>query len=786
MIKNFITIAWRNLRRNKGFSFINIAGLAIGIAAASLILIWLLNEVSVDRFHANSHRIYNVFNADKHDGKIFTWNTTPKVMAKAIQQDYPEVESVVRVNWPQPLLFSVGDKKLKAKGSCVDSGFLAMFSFPLVKGSIQTALQKNYSVVITESLSKKLFGNEEAVGKTILVDNADNFTVTAVLKDLPNNTTFDVEYLIPWSYMRSKGWDDEFWGNNSTNTFVMLKKEATHASIAPKIKTMRSRYDDDSPKMETILYPLNRLYLYGRFDNGVESGGRIEIVRMFAIIAAFILLIACINFMNLSTARSEKRAKEVGIRKVVGAEKRSLIGQFLAESILISCIAGLFALLMIIVALPFFGDLVEKKLSLNIFDYRFWLAGLGVVVFTGLLAGSYPALYLSSFKPVMVLKGTFKKVSAVVTPRKILVVLQFTFAIMLIIGTIVVRQQLQNAQERQTGYSKDNLVYTFLEGDIEKNYTVIKNELLNSGIALSVTKTSAPITEGWSNSWGFVWKGKDPNDKTVIDRYCADDDICKTTGMQIVQGRDIDLDKFPTDSTAVLLNESAVKHMKLANPIGEMIKDNDIEWHVVGVVKDFILKSPYRPVEPMVIEGAKGWFNVMQIKFSTTKTTAQNLAAAEKIFKVHNPNYPFEYTFVDEAYGKKFENEKRQSKLAGLFASLTILISCLGLFGLASYMAETRIKEIGVRKVLGASVLGITKLLSKDFLQLVIISFIIAAPLSYWSMYNWLQDYPYRVTLQWWVFVLAAVIAVAIALLTVSYQAVKAALANPVKSLRTE
>ncbi len=786
MIKNFITIAWRNLRRNKGFSFINIAGLAIGIAAASLILIWLLNEVSVDRFHANSNRIYNVFNADKHDGKIYTWNTTPKVMAKAIRQDYPEVESVVRVNWPQPLLFSVGDKKLKAKGSCVDSGFLAMFSFPLVKGSLQTALQKNYSVVITESLSKKLFGNEEPVGKIILIDNADNFTVTAVLKDLPNNTTFDVEYLIPWSYMRSKGWDDEFWGNNSTSTFVMLKKEATLASIAPKIKTMRSRYDDGSPKMETILYPLNRLYLYGRFENGVESGGRIEIVRLFAIIAGFILLIACINFMNLSTARSEKRAKEVGIRKVVGAEKRSLIGQFLAESILISFIAGLFALLMITVALPFFGDLVEKKLSLNVFDYRFWLAGLGVIVFTGLLAGSYPALYLSSFKPVMVLKGTFKKVNAVVTPRKILVVLQFTFAIMLIIGTIVVRQQLQNAQERQTGYSKDNLVYTFLEGDIEKNYTVIKNELLNSGIALSVTKTSAPITEGWSNTWDFVWKGKDPSDKTVIDRYCADDDICKTTGLQIVQGRDIDLDKFPTDSTAVLLNESAVKHMKLASPIGEMIKDNDIEWHVVGVVKDFILKSPYRPVEPMVIEGAKGWFNVMQIKFSTAKTTAQNLAAAEKIFKVHNPNYPFEYTFVDEAYGKKFENEKRQSKLAGLFASLTILISCLGLFGLASYMAETRIKEIGVRKVLGASVLGITKLLSKDFLQLVIISFIIAAPLSYWSMYNWLQDYPYRVSLQWWVFLLAAVVAVAIALLTVSYQAIKAALANPVKSLRSE
>lgn len=786
MINNFFKIAWRNLLRKKGFSFLNISGLAIGIAAASLIIIWLLNEVSFDRFHANTDRIYNVYNAFKNEGKINSWNTTPMVMAKAIQQDYPEVESVVRDHWPQQLLFTNGEKKLKVSGNCVDSGFLNMFSFPLIKGSPNTVLNNNYSVVITESLAKKLFGDEEPVGKTVMIDNKDNFTVTGVLKNLPNNTSFDFEYLIPWSYMRGRGWTDEFWSNNSTNTYVMLKKEASLASIAPKIKTLRSKYDEESPKMETFLYPLSRSYLYGRFDNGKESGGRIETIRLFAIIAAFIILIACINFMNLSTARSEKRAKEVGIRKVVGAEKKSLIGQFLAESILISFIAGLFALAIILIALPYFGDLVQKKLSLSFSDYRFWLAGIAVILFTGLLAGSYPALYLSSFKPVAVLKGSFKKVHALVTPRKVLVVLQFTFAIMLIIGTIIVRQQLQNAQDRQTGYSKDNLVYSFLEGDIEKNYPIIKNELLGSGIAESVTKTSAPITEGWSNSWGFEWKGKDPNNKTVLDRYCADDDICKTTGLQIVQGRDIDLDKYITDSTAIILNESAVKHMKFANPIGETIKDNDIEWHVVGVVKDFILKSPYRPVEPMVIEGAKGWFSVMQIKFSQTKTTAQNLAAAEKIFKKYNPNYPFEYTFVEEAYGKKFEDEKRTGKLAGLFAFLTIVISCLGLFGLASYMAENRVKEIGVRKVLGASVFGITKLLSKDFLTLVIISFVIAAPLSYWSMSKWLQDYPYRVSIQWWVFVLAAALAMLIALLTVSYQAIKAAVANPVKSLRTE
>lgn len=786
MIKNFFKIAWRNLLRNKGFSFINIAGLAIGIAAASLISIWLLNEVSYDRFHANAGRIYNVFNSDKNDGKIYCWHTTPKVMAKAIQQDYPEVESVVRVNWPQPLLFTIGDKKLKATGQFVDSGFLNMFSFPLLKGNAHTVLNTAYSIVITEPLAKKLFGSDEAIGKTVMIDNTDNFTVTGVLKELPGNSVFNFEYLIPWAYMRLKGNDDEHWSNNSTNTYVMLKKEASLASIAPKIKTLRSRYDKESPKMETFLYPLTRSYLYGNFENGKETGGRIEIIRLFAIIAVFILLIACINFMNLSTARSEKRAKEVGIRKVVGAHKGSLIGQFLAESILISFMGGVFAFLIVSLTLSSFDELVQRKLSLNISDYRFWLAGVGVILVTGILAGSYPALYLSGFKPVFVLKGTFKKVQALVTPRKVLVVLQFTFAIMLIISTIVVRQQLKNAQDRQTGYSKDNLLYAFLEGDIDKNYTLIKNELLANGIATSVTKSSAPVTEGWSNTWGYGWKGKDPNDKTVIDRYFADDAICRTAGLQILQGRDFDLAKFPTDSTAVILNEAAVKHMKLASPIGEIITDDGKDWHVVGVIKDFILKSPFHPVEPMVIGGAGGWFNVIQMKLNPAKTTAENLGAAEKIYKKYNPNYPFEYTFVDEAYAKKFDNEKRQGKLAGLFAFLTIAISCLGLFGLASYMAENRTKEIGVRKVLGASVFAITKLLSTEFLGLVIVAFVIAAPLSYWGLYNWLQGYPYHISIQWWVFVLAAALAVAIALLTVSYQSIKAAIANPVKSLRTE
>ena len=786
MIKNYFKTAWRNLIRNKSFSIINITGLSIGIAATILILLWIVYELGYDQFHEKKARIYEVYNSDSHDGKTGVWNTTPKVMAKALQQDFPEVEQVVRVNWPTPLLFTLGEKKLKASGNIVDSSFLQVFSFPLIKGNAAAVLNQPNSVVITEKLAKKLFENEEPVGKIVKIDNADNFTVTGVLKDLPSNTNFEFEYLIPWSYARQKGWDDENWGNNSTLTYVLLKKSATIASIAPKLKTLRKKYDKESPQMETFLYPFTRSYLYSKFENGKEAGGRIDIIKMFGIIAAFILLIACINFMNLSTARSEKRAKEVGIRKVAGAQKKSLIGQFLGESILISFLACILALAIVWLSLPAFSELIEKKLMLDFSNKWFWISGAAIILFTGVLAGSYPALYLSSFKPVAVLKGTFQKIHTLITPRKVLVVLQFTFAIILIVSTIIVRQQLQNAQERETGYSKDNLIYYFMEGDAEKNYQLIKEELLSSGTAVSVTKTSAPLTEGWSNTWGFGWKGKPANNKTLVDRFCADDGIAKTAGFEIMQGRDFDLKKYPTDSTAVIINESAAKLMQFKEPVGQIINDDGTDWHVVGVIKDFVIRSPFRPVDPMVIEGAKAWFNVIHIKFSDKNTTAKSLAAAEAIVKKFNPEYPFNYQFVDDAYAKKFNNEKRTSKLASLFALLTIIISCLGLFGLASYMAENRIKEIGIRKVLGASVTAITALLSKEFLILVMIALAIATPVSYWAMYKWLQNYPYHINIQWWVFVLAGCGALLIAFITVSFQAIKAAIANPVKSLRTE
>jgi putative ABC transport system permease protein len=783
MLKNYLKIALRNLLKNKSFSFINILGLSVGMASAILILLWINHEVDYDQFHEKKDRIFEAWNKDTFSGELQCWNTTPKIFARTVERDFPEIEQATRVSWPRTYLFSIGEKKLTVQGSFVDSNFLNMFTFPLLKGDPNTVLKDMFSIVLTEKCAKNLFGNEDPMGKVIRLNDKDNFTVTGILKDLPNNTRFKFEYILPWAYARKQGDDDDSWGNNSTRNYVLLKPNATLASLAPKLKFIKRKYDKNEPTNEMFLYPISRWRLYSRFENGKEDGGLIDFVKMFAVIAAFILLIACINFMNLSTARSEKRAKEVGIRKVVGANKSSLIGQFLGESILISFLAGLVALLIVQISLPAFGKLTDKILFIDYSNIYSWLLFIGFIIFTGVIAGSYPAFYLSAFKPVKVLKGTFLKSNRVVTPRKVLVVLQFTFAIILI---TIVKEQIQHARNRDTGYDKTDLIFHFLTGDLQKNFPLVKNELLTSGIATGVAKTSAPITQGWSDSWGFSWEGKAPDDKTDFDRFCAEDDLGKTVGLQFIKGRDFNLKEYMTDSTGMILNASAAKAMGFKDPIGKIVKDGDREYHVVGVIKDFILQSPFQPMKPMVIEGAKGWFNTMHIKFNNKNPMADNLKKAEAIFKKYNPQYPFEYKFVDEDYAAKFKSEQRTGTLAALFSGLTIFISCLGLFGLAAYMAESRIKEIGVRKVLGASVTGIATLLSKDFVGLVIIAFVAASPVAWWFMHNWLQNYPYRVTIEWWIFVFAALLSILIALITVSYHAVKAATANPVKSLRTE
>lgn len=786
MLRNYFVIAIRNLLKNKGFTFINISGLAVGMACTIMIMLWVESEITYDGFHENKDRIYEAWNRDTFSGALQCWNTTPKVLAKYIRQDFPEVQDVVRVDWGAEYLFSYKEKRIKESGNIVDSGFLNMFSFPLLKGNKATALNGSYNIVLSASFAKKIFGDEDPMGKILKVENRDNFTVTGIMQDAPDNTRFKYSYLIPWSYGRLQGYDDENWGNNSTRNYVLLKPNASIEGLQAKIKNIRRKYDSDSENAEMFLYPMSRWRLYSNFTGGKEDGGLINMVQLFIIIASLILLIACINFMNLSTARSEKRAREVGIRKVVGARRIGLITQFISESVLMALLAGILSIGIVLLAIPGFNTLADKNLLIDFTNAWYWFAFIGVILITGLLAGSYPAFFLSSFKPVKVLKGLQQQGARVITPRKVLVVLQFTFAIVLIVSTLVIRKQVGYAQSRETGYNKKNLAYHFITGDLDKNYDLLRNDLLQKGIAASVTKTSSPLTQSWSNSWGMQWEGKDPNDKTLFNRFYADNQIVKTAGLEIIKGRDFDLNTYRTDSFAMIINEAAAKQMGFKEPLGKTVNDNGRDWTIIGVIKDFIIESPYSNVNPMLIEGAGGWFNIINIRYQPGSNMQANIKQTETIFKKYNTEYPFEYKFVDEEYARKFEDEKKMGTMATVFAILTIFISCLGLLGLSAYMAENRIKEIGIRKVLGASVSGIVALLTKEFMILVGIAFILATPLAWWGMGTLLEEFTYRINLQFDVFIYAGIGALLIALATISFQAVKAAIANPVRSLRSE
>jgi len=608
------------------------------------------------------------------------------------------------------------------------------------------------------------------------------------LQNFPPNTRFGGDFITPWAFFRTQfAADEKNWGNNSYFTFIELKPGTDIEQFNKKIQSITRKHGNGNEDNDVFVYALGRNYLYNKFINGKPLGGRIEVIRLFSFIAGFILLIACINFMNLSTARSEQRAKEVGVRKAIGALKHSLITQFLFESLFITLIAGAGALLIAQYSLPYFGELIQRSLTLPYTDGVFWLCVLAFILFTALLAGIYPAIYLSSFKPIEVLKGTFRSVNSVVTPRKLLVIVQFTFAVVMIVCTIIIRRQIQYAQDRDTGYDKSNLIYTYFSGDIQNNQALIKRELLNNGVADVVSITSGSFVSSSANSWGLEWNGKPANAKIVFDQLATLGDIAKVLNVKMVMGRDINPEAFPTDSTACLINESAARVMKFKNPIGQIIDKDFIKWHVVGVFKDFIWGSPYEPMKPMFVMGpAEQWSNVINFRLNRNKPVRELMKQAEAIFRKYNPSFPVDLQFVDENYKRKFEEQQRTSKLAGTFAVLTIIISCLGLFGLAAYMAASRTKEIGVRKVLGASVLSITTLLSKDFLKLVLAAIVIATPIAWYAMHNWLQEYAYRIEVEWWVFALAGIGAISIALLTVSFQSVKAAIANPVKSLRSE
>ncbi|MCA0234216.1 MAG: ABC transporter permease [Bacteroidetes bacterium] len=790
MLRNYFKIAFRNLLKYKGYSFINIFGLATGMAVAMLIGLWVWDELSFNKSHKNYDRIAQVWQFVNFDGTISSYNSVPIPMAEELRSKYPDFQATSLSTYTRDVILAAGDKKLTKSGNYVQPAFVDMMSFKMLAGSAD-GLKDVHTIFLSESVAKAFFGTENPLNKIIRMGNKTDVKVTGVYEDLPYNSAFrDVLFLAPWELFVAndayvKRVLDE-WDENSFQVFAQLKEGPSPEAVSAKIKNIRmKRKDPPGYKPAFFLHPMEQWHLYTDFKDGKNAGGIVYFVWLFGAIGVFVLLLACINFMNLSTARSEKRAKEVGIRKSVGSVRGQLIFQFLSESFVITLIAFVLALLFAQLALPFFNEIADKRVSILWANPWFWLLGLGFSLLTGLIAGSYPALYLSSFQPIKVLKGTFKASRFTSVPRKVLVVFQFTVSVTLIIGIITVFRQIQHAKDRPSGYERSSLVEINMNTpELYAHYEALRNDLLNTGAVVEFAESGGSITNQYGGTTNISWKGKTPNTQPLFMANQVTHDFGKTVGWKVIEGRDFSR-KFSTDSSAMIINEAALKLMGFKNPIGEIVRSGK-EYKVIGVIKNMIRQSPFEPVNAAFYTINYNAVNTISFKLAPQLGTSKALDKVAGVFKKYNPEAPFEYSFVDEVYGRKFSDEERIGKLAAFFALLAIIISCLGLFGLASFIAEQRIKEIGIRKVLGASVAGLWQMLSKDFALLVLIACFISAPISYYLLNDWLQHYEYRTELSWWVFVAAGLGAIAIALLTVSYQAIRAALMNPIKSLKTE
>jgi putative ABC transport system permease protein len=792
MMSNYFKISGRVMVRNKTFSAINISGLVLGISAALLLSLWIIHEASYDQFHADKERLYVAWNRATENGSINCWHTTPRVLAPTLEKEFASVENAISyAEWGTTHLFIAGDKKLlKSSGVFTDPTFFDVFSFPLEKGNPATVFQNPNSVVLTEKFAHELFGDKEPFGELLTIAQGGykfDFTVSGILKDLPPNTEYKFEYLVPLTFLESLGEKDTYWGNNSVKTIVKLKEGTDLNAFNSSIRDLVKKNYAQGKHIEVFLYPFTSMRLFSKFENGVPAGGRIEVMRLLGLLGIFLVVIACINFINLYTARAQRRSKEIAVRKVSGAGRFSLILQFLCESSLMALCAGLISLAVCYLLLPAFSQLIQQTIPLDIDNRQFWILFAVMTIGVGFLAGSYPAFYLSSFQPIRILKGS-NRTSARSLMRSALVVFQFGFALTLIVSAFVISKQIRFVQNRHSGYDASNLIHVPLSADLNKNYSAFANELLQNGVALSITKTSAPITEQWSGTTEMKWKGKDPSEKSDIQRIYVDQAMSRTGGLEIIQGRDMDLVKYPSDSSAVLINETTLAVLGFDQPLGEIIEDAGRKWHIVGVVKDFVFTSPFQRTEPIALFGAgmKWAFNVVYIKLNAARPVSENLSAIAAASAKYNPEYPFEYRFADAEYQAKFDNINATLRLTALFTSVAIFIACLGLFGLAIYMSEARMKEIGIRKVMGGSVLRITKLLSYSSLKPILISILIFTPLSWLSMNWWLQSFAYRTELDAGVFILASVSILLIALITVSTQTIRAARINPVKSLKSE
>jgi putative ABC transport system permease protein len=800
MLKNHFKIAWRTLLKNKTSSIINIGGLAVGMAVALLIGLWIYDELSFNKYHQNYDHIAQVMTRYK-DGMN---NSLPYPLATELNTNYrSNFKHVIRASWEQDHILAAGEKKLSRKGQFMDKETPEMLTLKMIYGS-RAGLQDPYSIMLSASTAKAIFGDIDPTNKTILLDTKTNVKVTGVYEDLPLNTQFkNIEFFSPFElWVSNNDWIEKRAMNDWNNHFLKIYAEINPNGNFDKIssiikdaelKNLANYKDLAAHNPQVFLLPMSDWHLHN-FTRGVADTEPMRMVWIVGIIGVFVLFLACINFMNLSTARSEKRAKEVGIRKAIGSVRRQLINQFFSESFLVVVIAFILAISLASLLLPLFNNLAAKQMNMLWSNPYFWLLSFGFILITAFLSGFYPAIYLSSFQPVRVLKGSFRVGRFAAIPRKILIVTQFTISVTLIISTIVIIRQIQIAKDRPVGYTREGLIMLDMKSDdFYGKYDLLRDELKRTGVVAEMSESMGTVTELASGNSGFDWKGRDPQIEQSLGTLAVTYEHGKTVDWQFVQGRDFSRD-FPTDSLGLVINEAAAKFMNLKNPVGEPVswtwwENNDvINYNILGVIRNMVMESPYEAITPTVffIKGHNGGVNCINIKISPKVSANAALPKIEAVFKKLIPSAPFDYKFVDEEYAKKFINEERIGKLATFFAILAIFISCLGLFGLASFVAEQRTKEIGIRKVLGASVANLWKLLSQDFVVLVIISCLIAAPIAWYFMNNWLQKYTYRIEISWWIFAAADTGALIITLLTISYQAIKAAIANPVNCLRTE
>jgi putative ABC transport system permease protein len=784
MIRNYLLVSIRHLKNNKGFTLINILGLSVGMASAILIMLWVIDEVSYNRFNEKYDTLFQVMENQTYQNKTFTFAANPGQLAQAMKAELPDVRNTTRCDWGDRWVFSLGDKNIYEDGFLSDPSLFEMFSFRLLHGDEKKLLPDENSIVITKKMALKFFDEENAVGKYLKVNNDKEMLVTAVFQDPPLNSSVRFEWIASFKIFEKNNPWWTAWNSNGMRVFVELKPDADYLKVNDKLHDFIYKKDKDAIA-KPFLHPMKDWRLRSNFKEGKADGGRIEFVKLFSIIALLLILIACINFMNLATARSEQRMREVGVRKVMGAERFSLIKQFMGESMFMSFIALVIACIIITFSLPFFNVLVDKQLSITLASPFHWLLLLLTGLLCGIAAGSYPSLYLSSFNPTSIFRGRKGKASGAVMVRKGLVITQFVISIVFIVSTVVIYLQIQHVKERQLGYDKENLVYIRQEGLMNKHFDAIRQDLLSTGMITHVAASSQTLLNQGSNTGGLSWDGKDPSKEVLITVENGTPGLIAAAGMKLIAGRDFYADG-KQDSMNIIINESLARLMQKKEVVGQIIRNDDAAYRIVGVVSDFLYNNFYTEPAPYILFCDPSQTTQMLLRLKDNISASTAITAIEKVYRKNNPGYPFEYKFVDDEFDKLFKSEMLVAKLSRLFAILTIVISCLGLFGLAAFTAERRTKEIGIRKVLGASVVNVISLLSKDFLRLVCISILIATPIGWLIMNRWLQDYAYRIDVQWWIFVTAGMLALAITLLTVSFQAIKAAVANPVRSLRTE